>query len=162
MAAITMIEYRSKLPSSGWHGGRLNHVFHGLLPSGVKMRHAWDVTECSLFAMLYDAMESLLAATHRGIPQSVEGIVHTILQHGNTQHILRIVHKLGIKSPKIEPLFIRVANVKNMPGHFMHHVTSAIVFKRIFCFAQLVAFENAFIGRPFTPLQTPVRDPAIE
>jgi hypothetical protein len=124
------------------------------------MRHTFDVTECSLLAMLNDAMESLLAATRGGVPQGVEGVIHTILQHGHTQHILGNVQEIGIECPKVEPLFIGVADMKNMPGNFMHDLTSAIMLNRIF--RTLTASENTFVGRPLAPLQTPVGDPAIE
>ena len=124
------------------------------------MRHALDVTKSSLPAVLDYAMEGLLAATHRGMPQSVEGIVYPILQQGDAQQILRNIYEIGVERPKIQPLLARVANVKSMPGHFMHHLTSAIMLNRIF--RAFTASENTCVGRPPAPLQTPVGDPAIE
>ena len=124
------------------------------------MRHALDVTKSSLPAVLDYALEGLLAATHRGMPQSVEGIVHPILQQGDAQQILRNIYEIGVERPKIQPLLARVANVKSMPGHFMHHLTPAIMLNRIF--SLLTTSENACIGRPLTPLQAPVGDPTVK
>jgi hypothetical protein len=47
---------------------KLNQICHGLLPSGVQMRHALRVAECTLLAVLYNAMETLLAAAYWRIP----------------------------------------------------------------------------------------------
>jgi len=118
------------------------------------------MTERPLLAMLHDAMESLLAATHGGIPQRVEGVIHSILQQCHTQHILRNVQEIGIECPEVETLLIGVADMKSMPGNSMHNLTSAIMLNRIF--RAFTASENTCVGRPPAPLQTPVGDPAIE
>ena len=62
---------KCKGQDSAWINGFdvLDHVLHGLFPSGVKMGHALGVTKNSLPAVLNNAMERLLAATHRGMPQ---------------------------------------------------------------------------------------------
>ena len=109
----------------------LAYICHGMLPSGIKMRHALRMSKCPLLTMLHNTMESLLAVSHGGIPQSVEGIVHTILEQGNAQHMFRHIHKVRVERPQIEPLFIRVFNVECMSGYSMHHIAPTIMLNRV-------------------------------
>jgi hypothetical protein len=72
------------------------------------MLHACRMTESSLLTMLHNAIEGLLRIRHRYQPQSVEGIVSTILEEGDAEEVAWHVNIGGSQSPQAELLFSRV------------------------------------------------------
>ena len=114
----------------------------------------------SLFAMLDNAMKTLLTVLDRRVPERVKSVVSSINQDTDTPQAIREIKPRGVESPKVKAVLAWVLHVKSMASDPVDYLTTTIVFQGVL--RRFLALENTTIGLPVAAAKSPMRTPSIK
>ena len=139
---------------------RLTKAADRLGPTRIKKCHASFVAECALFAMLDNAVNTLLAVLYGRVSERVECVVNAIDEDANAPEKLSGVKPSRVEGPNVQAQCVGVLDVQSVPGNSEDNVAAAVMLKRIFSGA--TAAEYTFVRGPLPPLHSPVCAPPVK